>query len=88
MIKCFWHRFDSYDACKPIICSRCVLPAIQGKVVISLQDLKQQGNMKYRASLQDGKSENGRLEFEIDWSSYLGIDSVEKQREQQGNSDS
>ena len=55
---------------------------LQGRVVLSLEDLKQQGVMKHRAPLQDGKSEHGRLDFTIEWSSYLGIDSVEKQQQQ------
>lgn len=55
---------------------------LEGRVVLSLEDLKQQGVMKYRAPLQDGKSQSGRLDFTIEWSSYLGIDSVEKQQQE------
>ncbi|KAA6428994.1 MAG: plant synaptotagmin, partial [Trebouxia sp. A1-2] len=32
---------------------------LQGRVVLSLEDLKQQGVMQYRAPLQDGKSQSG-----------------------------
>ena len=56
---------------------------MQGKTVVPLEDLKQQGTLKTRAALQGGKSTNGRLEFEMEWRSYLGIDSAEKQRAQQ-----
>ena len=56
--------------------------SLQGRVVLSLEDLKQQGVMKYRAPLQDGKSQSGRLDFTIEWSSYLGIDSAEKQQQE------
>lgn len=55
---------------------------LQGRVVVSLEDLKQQGVMKHRAPLQNGKSQHGRLDFTIEWSSYLGIDSVEKQQQE------
>lgn len=56
---------------------------MQGKIVVPLEDLKQQGTLKTRAALQGGKSTNGRLEFEMEWRSYLGIDSAEKQSAQQ-----
>ena len=56
---------------------------LQGKVVVSLQDLKQQGTINSRSTLKGGKSTDGRLEFEMKWSSYLGIHSAEKQSDQQ-----
>lgn len=56
--------------------------------MISLEDLKQQGRMKYMAKLQDGRSKEGRLDFDIEWSSYLGIESIERQQQQQSESDS
>lgn len=48
-------------------------------MVVSLQDLKHKGTIKSRSSLQGGKSTDGRLEFEMEWRSYLGIHSAEEQ---------
>ncbi|KAL3142464.1 hypothetical protein ABBQ38_002792 [Trebouxia sp. C0009 RCD-2024] len=56
---------------------------LEGRLVVSLQDLKQQGRIKSRSNLQGGKSSDGRLEFEMEWRSYLGIHSAEKQSAQQ-----
>ena len=64
-----------------------VFHPLQGRVIISLQDLKQQGVIKERAELQHGKSKNGRLDFEMEWNSYLGIDSIEKQKSEQHGPD-
>ncbi len=77
--------FSQGDCANAACCVQAVLNGsalLQGRVVLSLEDLKQQGVMKHRAPLQDGKSQSGRLDFTIEWSSYLGIDSVEKQQQE------
>ena len=51
-------------------------------MVVSLQHLKQQGTIRSQATLKEGKSTEGRLEFEMEWKSYLGIHSAEKESAQ------
>ena len=51
-------------------------------MVVSLQNLKQQGTIKSQSALKGGKSTDGRLEFEMEWKSYLGIHSAEKENAQ------
>ena len=75
------------DTMSQWFCNRKVA-GLQGRVTVSLQNLKQQGVVKDRVALQDGKSDQGRLDFEMAWSSYLGIDSIEKQKSEQHGPDS
>lgn len=47
---------------------------IEGKMVVSLADLKRHTKMAGKKKLQHGSSPDGRLDLEMEWNSYLGSD--------------
>lgn len=55
-------------------CSMQCKRQLQGKMVVSLAELKKHTKMAGRKKLQHGNSPDGRLELEMSWNSYLGID--------------
>jgi len=47
---------------------------LQGKMVVSLAELKRHTKMEGKKKLQHGSSPDGRLDLEMSWNSYLGLD--------------
>ena len=47
---------------------------LQGKMVVSLAELKKHTKMAGKKKLQHGNSPDGRLDLEMAWNSYLGTD--------------
>ncbi len=55
----------------------CILSdddAVQGMMVVSLAELKKHTKMAGKKKLKHGNSPDGRLDLEMSWSSYLGLD--------------